>query len=29
MTFLVIENVFRDDTGEPVVTEYFNLIHRS
>ena len=29
MTFLVIENVFKDDDGEPVVTEYFNLIHRS
>jgi acyl dehydratase len=28
MTFLVIENVFRDDDGEPVVTERFNLIHR-
>lgn len=28
MTFLVVENVFRDDDGEPVVTERFNLIHR-
>jgi acyl dehydratase len=28
MTFLVIENVFRDDDGKPVVTERFNLIHR-
>lgn len=28
MTFLVIENVFTDDAGEPVVTETFNLIHR-
>jgi acyl dehydratase len=28
MTFLVIENVFRNDAGEPVVTEHFNLIHR-
>jgi acyl dehydratase len=28
MTFLVIENVFTDDDGEPVVTERFNLIHR-
>jgi acyl dehydratase len=28
MTFLVIENVFRNDAGEPVVTERFNLIHR-
>jgi acyl dehydratase len=29
MTFLVIENRFTDDDGEPVVTETFNLIHRS
>ena len=29
MTFLVIENRYIDDAGEPVVTEYFNLIHRS
>jgi acyl dehydratase len=29
MTFLVIENVFEDDDGQPVVTEHFNLIHRS
>jgi acyl dehydratase len=29
MTFVVIETVWRDDTsGEPVVTERFNLIHR-
>lgn len=28
MTFLVIENRFTDDAGEPVVTEHFNLIHR-
>jgi acyl dehydratase len=28
MTFLVMENVFKDDSGEPVVTERFNLIHR-
>jgi hydroxyacyl-ACP dehydratase HTD2-like protein with hotdog domain len=28
MTFLVMENVFKDDNGEPVVTERFNLIHR-
>ncbi len=28
MTFLVMENVFTDDGGEPVVTERFNLIHR-
>jgi hypothetical protein len=29
MTFLVLENTFTDDDGDPVVTEYFNLIHRS
>jgi acyl dehydratase len=30
MTFLVTENVFRDDkTGDPVVTTRMNLIHRS
>ena len=29
MTFLVIENRFTDDVGAPVVTERFNLIHRS
>ena len=30
MTFLVTENVFRDEkTGDPVVTTRFNLIHRS
>jgi acyl dehydratase len=29
MTFVVVETVWRDDTsGEPVVTERFNLIHR-
>ena len=28
MTFLVMENVFKDDSGDPVVTERFNLIHR-
>ncbi len=28
MTFLVMETVYRDDSGEPVVTEIFNLIHR-
>jgi acyl dehydratase len=28
LTFLVTETVFRDDAGEPVVTERFNLIHR-
>jgi acyl dehydratase len=29
MTFLVIENRFTDDGGDPVVTERFNLIHRA
>jgi acyl dehydratase len=30
MTFIVVETVWRDDaTGEPVVTERFNLIHRA
>lgn len=30
MTFIVIETVWRDEaTNEPVVTEKFNLIHRS
>jgi acyl dehydratase len=29
MTFLVMETVYSDDAGEPVVTERFNLIHRS
>jgi len=28
MTFLVMETVFRNDAGDPVVTERFNLIHR-
>jgi acyl dehydratase len=28
MTFLVMETVFKDDAGDPVVTERFNLIHR-
>lgn len=28
MTFLVIENEFTNEAGEPVVTETFNLIHR-
>lgn len=28
MTFLVMETVYRDDSGAPVVTERFNLIHR-
>jgi acyl dehydratase len=30
MTFIVVETVWRDDaTGDPVVTERFNLIHRA
>ena len=28
MTFLVMETVFKDDSGDLVVTERFNLIHR-
>jgi hypothetical protein len=28
MTFLVMETIFKDDDGDPVVTERFNLIHR-
>lgn len=28
MTFIVMENEFRNAAGEPVVTEIFNLIHR-
>jgi acyl dehydratase len=28
MTFLVMETVFKDDAGDPVLTERFNLIHR-
>jgi len=28
MTFIVMETVWRDPVGEPVVTERFNLIHR-
>jgi len=28
MTFIVMETVWRDGAGEPVVTERFNLIHR-
>ncbi len=28
MTFLVMETVYKDAAGEPVVTERFNLIHR-
>lgn len=29
MTFMVIENSFTDDRGEPVLTATMNLIHRS
>jgi hypothetical protein len=29
MTFLVVENTFSDEAGEPVVTATMNLIHRS
>lgn len=28
MTFVVMETVFKNQKGEPVVTEIFNLIHR-
>lgn len=28
MTFIVMETVYRNNAGEPVVTEIFNLIHR-
>ena len=28
MTFVVMETVFKNQRGEPVVTEVFNLIHR-
>ena len=28
MTFIVMENIFSNAAGEPVVTEIFNLIHR-
>lgn len=28
MTFIVMENVFKNEVGEPAVTEIFNLIHR-
>ena len=28
MTFIVMETVFKNDAGAPVVTERFNLIHR-
>ena len=29
MTFMVIENTFADESGEPVVTATMNVIHRS
>lgn len=29
MTFLVVENTFSDDNGDPVVTSTMNVIHRS
>ena len=30
MTFIVVETVWREEKrGDPVVTEHFNLIHRS
>ncbi|WP_334143777.1 MaoC family dehydratase N-terminal domain-containing protein [Rhabdothermincola sp.] len=29
MTFLVVEDVYRDEAGEPVLTSRMNLIHRS
>lgn len=29
MTFLVIEDVYRDEAGEPVLTSRMNLIHRA
>lgn len=29
MTFIVMETVFKNEAGEPVVTEVFNLIHRA
>ena len=29
MTFVVVENTFTDDSGEPVVTATMNVIHRS
>ena len=28
MTFVVMETVFKNKAGQPVVTEIFNLIHR-
>ena len=29
MTFMIIEDTFSDDSGEPVVTAVMNLLHRS
>jgi hypothetical protein len=29
MTFLVVEDVYRDEAGEPVLTSRMNLIHRA
>jgi acyl dehydratase len=29
MTFIVVEDTYRDDAGEPVLTSTMNLIHRS
>ncbi len=29
MTFIVVEDTYRDEAGEPVLTSTMNLIHRS
>jgi hypothetical protein len=29
MTFMVVEDTYRDEDGEPVLTSTMNLIHRS
>ena len=29
MTFIVTEDTYRDESGEPVLTSTMNLIHRS
>ena len=29
MTFMVVEDTYRDERGEPVLTSTMNLIHRS
>ncbi len=29
MTFMVIEDTYRDEDGQPVLTSTMNLIHRS